>query len=101
MQPVCTFDQVRISLHGDEYFRHKNPYSLAEITPRPDVDPSFDPNLGFPNGRKERGIFSIKWRPEFVEIVNKFQTMAFVSMMREIEFSQSIAWMETYASEII
>lgn len=26
-----------------------------DTTPNPNKDPSFDPNLGFPSGRKERG----------------------------------------------
>lgn len=32
-----------------------NLYFHPEITPNPLEDPTFDPNLGFPNGRKERG----------------------------------------------
>lgn len=31
-------------------------YFYPEITPDPREEPTFDPNLGFPNGRKERGI---------------------------------------------
>jgi hypothetical protein len=37
-----------------------NGFALAlkpEIIPNPNEDPSFDPMLGFPNGRKKRGNF--------------------------------------------
>lgn len=30
-------------------------YARPELTPSPLEGPTFDPNLGFPNGRKERG----------------------------------------------
>lgn len=32
-----------------------NLYFHPEIQPDPSKEPTFDPNLGFPNGRKERG----------------------------------------------
>lgn len=32
-------------------------YARPEIIPNPLKDPTFDPNLGFENGRKERGIY--------------------------------------------
>lgn len=33
-----------------------NHYRNPEIVPGPNEKPTFDTNLGFPNGRKERGI---------------------------------------------
>lgn len=30
-------------------------YARPEIQPHPLHEPTFDPNVGFPNGRKERG----------------------------------------------
>lgn len=27
-----------------------------EVTPAPNIEPSFDPLFGFPNGRKQRGL---------------------------------------------
>lgn len=32
-------------------------YLKPDITPDPLKESQFDPNLGFPNGRKERGMF--------------------------------------------
>lgn len=34
-----------------------NLYFHPEIQPDPNKEPTFDPNLGFANGRKERGKF--------------------------------------------
>lgn len=36
-----------------------NLYFHPEVTPGPNEKPTFDPNLGFENGRKERGIYII------------------------------------------
>lgn len=61
MHTLCTLDQVRNSWHTESIqcnrFTHTIIKLFAEITPRPEVDPSFDPNFGFPNGRKERGNY--------------------------------------------
>lgn len=34
-----------------------NLYFHPDIQPDPAKEPTFDPNIGFPNGRKERGGF--------------------------------------------
>lgn len=56
------YDSVEIKKMGNVLFGDylENGYNLLlhpEIQPDPNKEPTFDPNLGFPNGRKERGEF--------------------------------------------
>lgn len=45
--------------HLNKQFNVPNPEDIKG--PHPMKDPSFDPNFGFPNGRKERGLLILKY----------------------------------------